>query len=843
MAEGLLEKIKAAEAAKSGGATAMAAPAPDATAAESGEVSPAPDAAPAPNAAAGLLGKIKAAESEQHGSNVPRGTKYRSLQPPDSGVNADVVSQDLKNSTDFWTNFYLHPGVKAPEPTQQQPAAINGIDIKKLSQQIADKESNGGNYEPVQPINPKTGKPVSSATGKYQFLWGDFGDSIKQVTGVKDREEFLKNHEAQEKFFEYHVKNNLEPAVKKLHDLNKVGYSDSQLAKLIHFKGEKGAEEWLTAHADNTKSNNISIDGYLGKPEGNGGGQQAQWDGFPHALPPGYKPSARNVSIDQAKQATASEIKASQNYLGKFYQENPEMEKYMTIGGLGTGQGSLDPQNGLNRVLNTGGDSKALSTFSGTAISLLADKKKEDLEAIERQFPMTGGSVSAMNEFAAPRMRADEAGYDAAKAEVEKKYAEKEQNLRNSIASVAQLKISNEYLQQHGTAKNISPADAQEVGWRYMDAVGDGKAAQRQRELFAQNRLSPAEKVEAQRLGYKALQYKMMDAASNDQKAVAENLATHVNGYQAKIRDANPEFVRQQVAEAISDDINKEEYKGSFWAKVWGVHPDEEMIQASAKRLGLPPEQTAGIKPSDIKAKRAGVAGQWASGIVSSTAAPIYEFTMRHLLPTNDAAVEKRFDENWYDNSDVAHYVGGQSLPSDAMRQGATNINTDPTSDEYLMNTRNAEAGQWNLDASNVIGIAATGIGNLTGFSKGIGGATGIISKLGVGAKTAENLGLATYMYLSNFDNNMKEAKTALGGDEADETKATLLANMYTMADIFGMKIVDPVKRLAPGFGKEVMSGGELVEKLAKGGIKEITKSDIARTFVEGLKKSGYQPG
>ena len=851
MPDGLLEKIKAAEAAKLGGATNTATPMPDAagTATPAPDESPMPDAAsdappaaaPAPDGGGSLLSKIREAEAAQHGANVPRGTKYRSLQPPDNGVNPDIVSQDLKNSTDYWTNFYLFPGVKPPQPTPEPqkavPTDVNApvtLDSNRLSERLYEKESkNMGGYKAM---NEHT-----NALGKYQFVPSYFWDSIKEQTGVKTYQEFLDSPEKQEAFFQYHVKNNLAADVKALRKHNKQGYSDEQLAMLAHFKGQADAAKWLETGNDPTKKNNISIPSYLGKPEGGSGNanNSQEWEGFPHQLPPGYKPSARNMSVDQAKQATGAEIKAAQNYLGKFYQENPEMQKYMTIGGLGPGQGMMDPQSGLNRVLNTAGDGAALSTFSGNAMSLLAEKKKADLAALENDFPMTGGSVSAMNDFAAPRMRANEAGYDAAKAKIEKEYAEKEQNLRNSLASVAQLKVSNEFLQQHGTTKNISPADAQEVGWRYMEAVGDGKTAQRQRQMFMQNRLSPAEKVEAQRLGYKALQYKMMEAASNDQKAVAENLATHVNGYQDKIRNANPEFVKQQVADAISDDINKEEYKGSFWAKVWGVHPDEEMIKTSAKRLGLPSEVVAGIKPSDIKAKRAGVLGQWASGLISTTAAPLYEFSMRHLLPTNDAAVEKRFDENWYDNSDVAHYVGGQSLPSDALKQGATNINTDPTSDEYLMNTRNAEAGQWNFDASNVIGIAATGLGNLSGFSKGIGGSAGVISKLGAGAKTAENLGLATYMYLSNFDNNMKEARAALGGDEADEGKATLLANMYTMADIFGMKIVDPVKRLSPGFGKNVMGGKEFIDKLAKGGIKEITRNEIARTFAQGLKQSG----
>jgi thiamine pyrophosphokinase len=43
----------------------------------------------------------------------------------------------------------------------------------------------------------------SSATGAYQFIWSLHNDWIKSVTGVKSKQEFLKNPEAQEKAFDY----------------------------------------------------------------------------------------------------------------------------------------------------------------------------------------------------------------------------------------------------------------------------------------------------------------------------------------------------------------------------------------------------------------------------------------------------------------------------------------------------------------------------------------------------------------------------------------------------------------------------------------------------------------
>jgi hypothetical protein len=95
-----------------------------------------------------------------------------------------------------------------------QPSEVN---YSQLKNRLGTMES-GNTYSPSQSsVNP-------SMSGKYQFDWGMYGDPIKKQTGVKNREEFLASKDAQEKFMDWHVKNNLKPeaekrfqAVKKLH--------------------------------------------------------------------------------------------------------------------------------------------------------------------------------------------------------------------------------------------------------------------------------------------------------------------------------------------------------------------------------------------------------------------------------------------------------------------------------------------------------------------------------------------------------------------------------------------------------------------------------------------------
>lgn len=124
-----------------------------------------------------------------------------------------------------------------------------------LGSQISKIES-GGNY--------KATNPNSSATGKYQFLWGSWGDSIKKVTGVKTQQEFLNNPQAQEKYYSYYEQNYLLPEVQKIRKEIKTGLSDTQLAKLIHFRGEGGARKYLRGELkDKPESYNIPISKYI----------------------------------------------------------------------------------------------------------------------------------------------------------------------------------------------------------------------------------------------------------------------------------------------------------------------------------------------------------------------------------------------------------------------------------------------------------------------------------------------------------------------------------------------------------------------------------------------------
>jgi hypothetical protein len=126
---------------------------------------------------------------------------------------------------------------------------------KTLGDSISARES-GGSYTATN--------PHSTATGKYQFLWSQWGDSIKRATGVKSQQDFLHNPDAQERFYKIYEKTYLMPQVNKLKQQYHTGLSDDQLARLVHFRGAAGASKYLQGKlADKPESYNVPISQYI----------------------------------------------------------------------------------------------------------------------------------------------------------------------------------------------------------------------------------------------------------------------------------------------------------------------------------------------------------------------------------------------------------------------------------------------------------------------------------------------------------------------------------------------------------------------------------------------------
>lgn len=150
-----------------------------------------------------------------------------------SGFNPFQTNMPIVESTGVSTQKFI------PEPETVSESDNN---LKNL---ISKKES-GGNYKALPWIDKAHTKLASSAVGKYQFLWGHHKNSIEKVTGVKTKEEFRNNPNAQEQFFDYWDKTTLTPWANKIKSQLKVNVPINKIKAAIHFSGPGGAWNYFS---------------------------------------------------------------------------------------------------------------------------------------------------------------------------------------------------------------------------------------------------------------------------------------------------------------------------------------------------------------------------------------------------------------------------------------------------------------------------------------------------------------------------------------------------------------------------------------------------------------------
>jgi len=117
--------------------------------------------------------------------------------------------------------------------------------VENIKDLIATQES-GGNYKALPWKDKAHTKLASSAAGKYQFLWGDHKDDIQKVTGVKTKQDFLNNPDAQEEFFDYWDQNTLTPWANKIKSQLNIQLPINKIKAAIHFSGPKGAWNYFS---------------------------------------------------------------------------------------------------------------------------------------------------------------------------------------------------------------------------------------------------------------------------------------------------------------------------------------------------------------------------------------------------------------------------------------------------------------------------------------------------------------------------------------------------------------------------------------------------------------------
>lgn len=166
----------------------------------------------------------------------------------ESPVNATI---ELQNYMKRWPN--ATSGVE-----QAQPVSYGN---NRFGREIANEETPGAK-NPYTAFNSAGGG--EGAVGKYQFRWNKWKPDIQRVTGINTKEAFLNNPEAQEMFYNWYEQAIITPSISEVRQYDKKGLTDTQIAKLIHFRGKQGAIDYLTGKVpDKPESYNVSIPKYL----------------------------------------------------------------------------------------------------------------------------------------------------------------------------------------------------------------------------------------------------------------------------------------------------------------------------------------------------------------------------------------------------------------------------------------------------------------------------------------------------------------------------------------------------------------------------------------------------
>ena len=171
------------------------------------------------------------------------------------------VMDDFSIEDDWLNDFFVDEELKTP--------VYKGLknNSSYSSSNIVQKES-GGNYKAFNSAGGGEG-----AVGKYQFRWTTHKPKIRAFAGNPNltAEQFMNSPELQDAFYEqYWIPNELTPSVNRIKRAGVgKGYSDDELSSLVHFRGEKGAIDYLTGKVgDKPESYNMSISKYIGRQTG-----------------------------------------------------------------------------------------------------------------------------------------------------------------------------------------------------------------------------------------------------------------------------------------------------------------------------------------------------------------------------------------------------------------------------------------------------------------------------------------------------------------------------------------------------------------------------------------------
>jgi len=521
---------------------------------------------------------------------------------------------------------------------------------------------------------------------------------------------------------------------------------------------------------------------------------------------------------------------------------------------------------------------------------------------IERQREIELDKLSKSTPFSEQYSELDQSirpEYQAKINEINNKYNEFISKYQTKLSPLAKLKASTIVLQE-GLANKKMP-DVSKIGSMVLESLGVPEYEKAERLKSEGVGLTPDQKIATEKVGNEALKdfvsvYKPSADEGNPASKKLVAVANHLIKTNDEILKDNPEFVNKQVSEAISNEIanNPKEYYGvtingiptAGVQQTFGLYDiNDEMIAKAGKKLGIPQEYYSRITDKDIKSGN--ILGSFTSGAIGETALGIGGLSERlsNLSKGYSLETSNELANRW---EDKAGFWKGLYNPASAsnIQEDATIVDLDKTSDTYLQNIKNPNAGSWNLNLSTVLDKMFYGGGMILGLGKGGSSmgklmqsarllnteaglinksekalelgykaesaidrakygteATELLAKSGKASELADQLGMFTYGYMSGFDRNYRTGLTQFEGQPNADKKALVYAGMYSFienaVEQMGFSEVKFVRGLSKT-GTQRMT--DLVERITSEGINSFDKKTLKENLTSVI-KSGIKVG
>lgn len=564
--------------------------------------------------------------------------------------------------------------------------------------------------------------------------------------------------------------------------------------------------------------------------------QQSSKEGSDHSVPDKlqYQPQAGEAfrngltheNVSKAQAEVSNELNANAEYLQKdatnLLQSAPPIVQ-QALKNMGVNEDFP------KRLANPNGDIDALKIYTQAKNAALQNSKENDIADLNIQYPVQ--STGATNEFSTPLQRENEDQYNEQKSAIDKKYADEQEHLNSAAFNLAAVKSFNTELSKGANPEDVSPLT---VGKSIQNAMGQ--------ELDPND---PTQKVETELLGYHAIDVMAKKAFADGDLDMFKALNERSQNAIQKVIDNNPDFRKQQVQKALADEIFKE--GNSLLETAIGKDITAEDVKSAGEKLGLRPQDYEDIDPNDIK-RWSGAINTGINSFLRSGLAPVIEAADRHILNPimqvagnglNDQQLNETYNDNWWDKSSIGRFFKGQSPDAANITPNGSHVETNPISQNYLLNVSDANDNKWNLGVVPFLSTIANGAGQSASIVAG-GELTGGLLKgaqLVTDAEKASRIGMNVFMAVTGWDRNYRYAAQSVGNKPGDEGKRVALAMIYNGAEVASENIIPEYQLFDKIRGTHAVS--DFLKRVEKDGIQSIGKEGVAKAFKEGALEAG----